>query len=177
MSRGVNKVFLLGHLGQNPQRRELPSGTPVCNATLATNDAWRDRDTSEQRQRTEWHRLVFFDRLAEVVCLYLEKGSQVHIEGSLRSRKWQDPNGQDRYTTEVVVTELQMLGGGSEPNTLPNDGPAQSKDTPAAVQLAKLKAAVGQPTPAKKAGGRHKTKAGKTPVVVNDDIDWDDVPF
>ncbi|MGL5285529.1 MAG: single-stranded DNA-binding protein [Aeromonas sp.] len=113
-SRGVNKVILIGNLGQDPEVRYMPSGGAVTNITLATSDTWRDKQTGEQKERTEWHRVVLFGKLAEVAGEYLRKGSQVYIEGRLQTRKWQDQNGQERYTTEVVVDvggSMQMLGG------------------------------------------------------------------
>ncbi len=110
MARGVNKVILVGNLGQDPETRYLPSGDPVTNIRVATSEQWKDRQTGEQRERTEWHSVVFFNRLAEIAGEYLKKGSQVYIEGSLRTRKWQDRNGNDRYTTEIVASEMQMLG-------------------------------------------------------------------
>lgn len=113
-SRGVNKVILIGHLGQDPEIRYMPSGGAVANLTLATSESWRDKQTGEMREKTEWHRVIIFGKLAEVAGEYLKKGSQVYIEGSLQTRKWQDQSGQDRYTTEVVVNiggTMQMLGG------------------------------------------------------------------
>lgn len=120
MSRGVNKVILIGNLGRDPEIRYMPSGGAVANVTLATSESWRDRQTGEQQERTEWHNVVFFNRLAEIAGEYLRKGSKVYVEGSLRTRKWQGKDGQDRYTTEIVVNEMQMLdsrggGGGSAP--------------------------------------------------------------
>ena len=111
MARGVNKVILLGNLGRDPEVRYTASGSAVANAPLATTDSWRDKASGEQQERTEWHRLVFFGRLAEISGEYLKKGSQVYVEGRLQTRKWQDNNGQDRYTTEIVVNDMQMLGG------------------------------------------------------------------
>lgn len=111
MARGVNKVILIGNLGRDPEVRYLPSGTAVANVGIATSDQWKDKQTGEQQERTEWHNVVFFNRLAEIVGEYLKKGSQVYVEGSLRTRKWQDKNGNDRYTTEIVASEMQMLGG------------------------------------------------------------------
>ncbi|MGL9721745.1 single-stranded DNA-binding protein [Symbiopectobacterium sp.] len=113
-SRGVNKVILVGNLGQDPEVRYLPNGGAVANLTLATSDTWRDKQTGEQKERTEWHRVTLYGKLAEVAGEYLRKGSQVYVEGQLRTRKWQDQSGQDRYTTEVVVDisgSMQMLGG------------------------------------------------------------------
>ncbi|MDU6435140.1 MAG: single-stranded DNA-binding protein, partial [Pantoea sp.] len=111
---GVNKVILVGNLGQDPEVRYMPNGGAVANITLATSESWRDKQTGENKEITEWHRVVLFGKLAEVAGEYLRKGSQVYIEGQLRTRKWQDQGGQDRYTTEVVVNvggTMQMLGG------------------------------------------------------------------
>ncbi|ATF94570.1 Helix-destabilizing protein [Cedecea neteri] len=113
-SRGVNKVLLLGYLGQDPEVRGLPGGGCVATLSLATSDTWRDKATGEQREKTEWHRVVIFNKLAEVAGEYLRKGAQVYIEGALQTRKWQDKSGQDRYTTEIIVNTggtMQMLGG------------------------------------------------------------------
>ncbi|PKH22312.1 ssDNA-binding protein [Enterobacterales bacterium CwR94] len=113
-SRGVNKVILVGNLGQDPEVRYMPNGGAVANITLATSESWRDKQTGENKEVTEWHRVVLFGKLAEVAGEYLRKGSQVYIEGQLRTRKWQDQGGQERYTTEVVVNvggTMQMLGG------------------------------------------------------------------
>jgi single-strand DNA-binding protein len=117
MARGINKVILIGNLGKDPEVRYMPSGSAVTNATLATSETWKDKQSGEKQERTEWHNVVFFNRLAEIAGEYLKKGSKVYVEGSLRTRKWQDKNGQDRYTTEIVANEMQMLdsrgGGGS----------------------------------------------------------------
>jgi len=106
----VNKVILIGNLGKDPETRYAPSGDAICNITLATTDNWRDKATGEKREATEWHRVVFFGKLAEIAGQYLRKGSQVYVEGSLRTRKWQDKDGQDRYTTEIRADEMKMLG-------------------------------------------------------------------
>ncbi len=111
MARGVNKVILIGNLGQDPEVKYMPSGDAVANVSLATTESWKDKQTGEQVEKTEWHRLVFFKRLAEIAGEYLRKGSQVYIEGNLQTRKWQDKSGNDRYTTEIRVREMQMLGG------------------------------------------------------------------
>ncbi len=111
MARGINKVILVGNLGQDPQTRAMPSGKTVVNLRIATTDQWRDKQTGENKENTEWHTVVMFDRLAEIAAEYLRKGSQVYIEGKLRTRKWQDKEGNDRYSTEVVANEMQMLGG------------------------------------------------------------------
>jgi single-strand DNA-binding protein len=111
MARGVNKVILIGNLGADPETRAMPSGTTVANLRIATSESWRDKQTGEQQERTEWHRVALFGRLAEVAGEYLRKGSKVYIEGSLRTRKWQDKEGKDRYSTEIVGNDMQMLGG------------------------------------------------------------------
>ena len=111
MARGINKVILIGNLGADPETRAMPSGTTVANLRIATSESWRDKQTGEQQERTEWHRVALFGRLAEVAGEYLRKGSQVYIEGSLRTRKWQDKQGNERYSTEIVGNDLQMLGG------------------------------------------------------------------
>ena len=111
MARGVNKVILVGHLGKDPEVRYMPSGNAVCNVTLATSDSWKDKQSGEQKDRTEWHNLVFYGRLAEIAGEYLRKGSQAYVEGRLQTRKWQDKSGNDRYTTEIIVNDMQMLGG------------------------------------------------------------------
>jgi len=111
MARGINKVILVGNLGADPETRYTPSGSAVTKIRVATSESWKDRQTGERQERTEWHRVVFFGRLAEIAGEYLKKGSQVYVEGSLRTDKWQDQSGQDRYTTEIVANEMQMLGG------------------------------------------------------------------
>src|SRR5579885_3422355 len=111
MARGVNKVILIGHLGADPETRAMPSGSSVANLRIATTESWRDKQSGEQQERTEWHRVALFGRLAEIASEYLRKGSQVYIEGSLRTRKWQDKQGNERYSTEIVGNEMQMLGG------------------------------------------------------------------
>jgi single-strand DNA-binding protein len=108
-SRGVNKVILVGNLGNEPETRYMPSGGAVTNISVATSEQWKDKQTGQPQERTEWHRVVFFNRLAEIAGEYLHKGSKVYVEGSLRTRKWQDQSGQDRYTTEIVASEMQML--------------------------------------------------------------------
>src|SRR3569833_3388007 len=109
MARGVNKVILIGNLGKDPEVRYMPSGGAVANVTLATSETWKDKQSGQNQERTEWHNVVFFNRLAALAGEYLKKGYKVYVEGSLRTRKWQDKNGQDRYTTEIVAAEKQML--------------------------------------------------------------------
>lgn len=127
-SRGVNKVILIGNLGQDPEVRYMPSGGAVTNITLATSDRWRDKQTGEERERTEWHRVVFMGKIAEIAGEYLKKGAQVYVEGKLQTRKWEDQNGVERYTTEVLVDSfngvMQMLGG------RPEGGQQQNRSQP-----------------------------------------------
>src|SRR6056297_1980091 len=112
-SRGVNKVILVGNLGNDPETRYMPSGGAVTNISVATSEVWKDKQTGQPQERTEWHRVVFFNKLAEIAGEYLRKGSKVYVEGTLRTRKWQGQDGQDRYTTEIVAGEMQMLDGRS----------------------------------------------------------------
>jgi len=142
MARGVNKVTLIGNLGADPEVRYTGNGSAVANIRLATAESWRDKESGEQQERTEWHRIVFFSRLAEIVGEYLKKGSQVYIEGRLQTRKWQDRDGNDRYTTEIVANDMQMLGGrggssdsgGSEYSPAASAAPAVSAPTAAASE-------------------------------------------
>ena len=126
MARGVNKVILLGNLGADPETRYTASGSAVTNIRLATTDSWRDKQSGEQQERTEWHRVVLFGRLAEITAEYLRKGSQCYLEGRLQTRKWQGQDGQDRYSTEIVATEMRLLGGrgGSGGGGAPPRGPS-----------------------------------------------------
>ena len=110
MSRGVNKVILVGNLGNDPETKYAASGSAITNISVATSESWTDKQSGQKQERTEWHRVVGFNRLAEIMGEYLRKGSKVYIEGQLRTRKWQDKEGQDRYTTEIVASEMQMLG-------------------------------------------------------------------
>lgn len=110
MARGVNKVIIVGYLGQDPEVKYMPSGAAVANISVATTEAWKDKNTGEKQERTEWHRIVMFGRMAEIAQEYLRKGSQVYIEGRLQTRKWQAKDGSDRYTTEIVTSDMQMLG-------------------------------------------------------------------
>lgn len=143
MAKGINKVILIGNLGNEPEIRYMPSGGAIASLSIATSESWKDKQTGEQQERTEWHRISIFGRLAEIAGEYLHKGSKVYIEGSLRTRKWQDKNGQDRYTTEIIANELQMLdnkGAGNRENEnspndpgayIPNQRNTQSAPTPA----------------------------------------------
>lgn len=118
MARGINKVILIGNLGTDPEVRYTPNNSPVVTVSIATSTSWRDKQSGEAQERTEWHRVVFFNRLAEIVSEYLKKGSKVYVEGSLRTRKWTDKSGAERYTTEIIANEMQMLDsrGGSAPS-------------------------------------------------------------
>ena len=140
MARGVNKVILVGNLGRDPEMKYTASGAAIANITVATSESWNDKQSGERVEKTEWHRVVAFQRLAEIMGEYLKKGSQVYIEGKLQTRKWQDQNGQDRYTTEVVANDMQMLGsrGGDAGNRgqgagsgFRNNPPAQQQAAPA----------------------------------------------
>lgn len=131
MARGVNKVTLIGNLGNDPEVRYSGNGNAVANVSLATAESWRDKDSGEQQERTEWHRVVFFGRLAEIVSEYLHKGSQIYVEGRLQTNKWQDKEGNDRYTTQIVANEMQMLGGrgGTSNNKEPAPEPGDIVDS------------------------------------------------
>ena len=148
MARGVNKAIILGSLGQDPDIRYTAGGAAVANISIATNEQWKDKESGEMQERTEWHRVVFFGRLAEIVGEYLRKGSQVYVEGRIQTRKWQDKEGKDRYTTEIVANEMQMLGSKSGGTT------ASFDQTPPAEQSAPATAGASS----------------------NDDFD-DDIPF
>ncbi len=136
MARGVNKVIIVGNLGKDPETRYMPSGSAVTNLRIATTEAWKDKQTGEAQERTEWHAVAMFGRLAEIAAEYLRKGSQVYIEGKLRTRKWQDKEGKDRYTTEIVADEMQMLGskgGGAGASAPRSSSQLRSQPRPAAV--------------------------------------------
>jgi single-strand DNA-binding protein len=130
MARGINKVIIVGNLGQDPETRYMPNGKAVTNLRVATSESWKDKQTGEQREQTEWHSIVMYDRLAEIAAEYLRKGSQVYLEGKLRTRKWQDKEGRDRYTTEVQASEMQMLGGrgGGGAGTQSRSAPRPERD-------------------------------------------------
>ena len=135
MARGVNKVILVGNLGADPETRSMPSGTTVTNIRIATSESWKDKASGAQQERTEWHSIALFGRLGEIAAEYLRKGSQVYIEGRLRTRKWQDKSGNDRYTTEIVANEMQMLGsraggaGGEMSRESARSAPRAARDT------------------------------------------------
>jgi single-strand DNA-binding protein len=130
MARGINKVILVGNLGADPEMRYMPSGKAVANIRIATSEGWTDKQTGDKQERTEWHAVVMFEKLAEIASQYLRKGSQVYVEGSLRTRKWQDKEGKDRYTTEIVCREMQMLGSARDGATRQQPA-AQQQSQPA----------------------------------------------
>ncbi|MEM1243544.1 MAG: single-stranded DNA-binding protein [Pseudomonadota bacterium] len=137
MARGINKVILIGNLGADPEMRYMPSGGAIANLRIATTETWKDKQTGEQQEQTEWHRVVYFNRLGEIAGEYLKKGSKVFVEGSIRTRKWQDKEGNDRYTTEIIGRELQMLdskGGGNY--QAQSHAPAAKASAPAAASPA-----------------------------------------
>ena len=135
MARGVNKVILIGNLGKDPEIRYTAGGAAIANVTIATSESWKDKNTGENVEKTEWHRVVFFNRLAEIVGEYVKKGSKIYVEGRLQTRKWQDQQGQDRYTTEIVANEMQMLdsrgAGGSSSFNQDTSGGSQYNQAPA----------------------------------------------
>ena len=128
MARGINKVIIVGNLGADPDSRAMPSGNAVTNINVATSESWNDRDTGEKQEKTEWHRVVFFNRLAEIAAQYLKKGSQVYVEGKLQTRKWEDKEGNERWTTEVVANQMQMLGDRMS-NDMSNDNASSSQSS------------------------------------------------
>jgi single-strand DNA-binding protein len=140
MARGINKVILVGNLGKDPETRYMPNGKAVTNFSIATSESWTDKQSGDKQERTEWHNIVMFEKLAEIAAEYLRKGSQVYVEGSLRTRKWQDKEGKDRYTTEIVARDMQMLGGrggaagGGGMGGGGMGGESQSRSRPAAVE-------------------------------------------
>ena len=166
MARGINKAILIGNLGNDPDIRYTASGTAIANISLATAESWRDKNSGEQQERTEWHRIVFFGRLAEIVGEYLRKGSQIYVEGRIQTRKWQDKEGNDRYSTEVVANEMQMLGGrGGASAPMNTDLPRQTGNQARAPEARNT-----APRPDKSAPA---ARSGAAPA---DDFD-DDIPF
>ncbi len=140
MARGINKVILVGNLGADPDTRYMPSGKAVTNIRLATSESWKDKQTGDMQERAEWHSIVMYDKLGEIAAEYLRKGSQVYIEGKIRTRKWQDKEGKDRYTTEIIADQMQMLGGrggggaSSEPRSSSRQAPASEERSAAPVE-------------------------------------------
>lgn len=174
MARGINKVILVGNLGNDPETRYMPSGGAVTNISVATSESWKDKQTGQPQERTEWHRVVFFNRLAEIAGEYLKKGSKVYVEGSLRTRKWQGQDGQDRYTTEIVGAEMQMLDsrGGGQGAPYPDSG---GYDQSAPPMAARQGAAAPGGAPSAGAPPAGAPPAG-APAGNFDDFD-DDIPF
>lgn len=158
MARGINKVILIGNCGRDPEVRYTAGGAAVCNVILATSEQWKDRQTGQNQERTEWHRVVLFGKLGEIAGEYLKKGAQVYIEGRLQTRKWQDQNGQERYTTEIVASDMQMLGGRRGGDQTSGDQPQESGPS------AQTSGATGSGQPSDSGGGNF------------DDFD-DDIPF
>ncbi len=130
MARGINKVILVGNLGNDPDVRYTAGGAAVANVSIATTEAWKDRESGEMQEKTEWHKVVFFGKLAEIVAEYVKKGSQIYIEGRLQTRKWQDKEGNERYTTEIVANEMQMLGGRSSGGGGSGGSPERERPAP-----------------------------------------------
>lgn len=157
MARGINKVILIGHVGREPEIRQPASGQIICTVSLATSAMWKDRQTGEKQERTEWHRVICFGRLAEIARDYIHKGTRLYVEGSLRTQKWQDQQGNDRYTTEIIAADLQMLDSKS--------GTATNYEHPATSNAA-----------AEYSGKKNKTASPETPQDVFAEID-DDIPF
>ena len=162
----VNKVILIGNLGRDPETRYLPSGGAVTNISIATTDTWKDKTSGEKKEATEWHRVVFFNRLAEIAGEYLKKGSQIYVEGRLRTRKWQDKEGQDKYTTEIVCDTMQMLGGRQGMGEGGARGAERGGDRGDTSESRGAPAPEGRPAPA----------GAKKPAGKFDDME-DDIPF
>jgi single-strand DNA-binding protein len=161
----VNKVILIGNLGKDPEVRYMPSGKAVANVTLATNEVWKDRNTGEKQERTEWHRVSFFSPLAEIVGQYLRKGSPVYVEGRLQTRKWQAQDGQDRYTTEIIANEMKMLGGRGDGGGGGGSAPFDSQESE------------GGPPAARAPSGPAAARSSSQPPPGPDNGFDDDIPF
>ncbi len=169
-SRGINKAILIGNLGADPETRYTANGTAVTNVNLATSDSWKDKQSGEMQERTEWHKIVFFARLAEVAGEYLRKGSKIYVEGRIQTRKWQGQDGQDRYTTEIVCNEMQMLdsrGGGQGGGSAPFGGGQQQQRPPQQQQQQQQQYQQPQGQPQRQPAGD---------PGFDDDLD-DDIPF
>lgn len=170
-SRGINKAIIVGNLGNDPEMRYLPNGTAVTTISVATSESWTDKNTGQPQERTEWHRIEAFGKLAEIMGQYLRKGSQVYIEGSIRTDKWQDQSGQDRYSTKIRADQLQMLGGRSEGQ---GGGTANFNQAPAQQQQ---QPAMNQAAPQQQAPNQFAGKKFETPQMDNDDDFGEDIPF
>ena len=172
MARGINKVILIGNLGKDPEVRYMPNGSAVATLTVATSETWKDKQTGQAQEKTEWHRVVYFNRLGEIAGEYLKKGSKIYVEGSLRTRKWQDQSGQDRWSTEIVGNELQMLDGkGSTGSTLDD-----SRDFSGFDQFPEASFSSGAPSAPKAPSYPSKKSEPSQPVERVVDFD-DDIPF
>ena len=149
MARGINKVILVGNVGADPEVRYMPNGNAVASLSIATSETWKDKQTGEKQDRTEWHRAVLYNRLGEIAGEYVKKGAKVYVEGSLRTRKWQDQQGVERYTTEIIVNDMQLLDGRGATNTDASSAPAQnryqSKERPQANTQSASPAAMAEP--------------------------------
>lgn len=189
MARGINKVIIVGNLGQDPEVRYMPQGGAVASISVATSEAWTDKSTNERKEQTEWHRIVFYNRLAEIAGEYLRKGSKIYIEGKLRTRKWQDQQGIDRYTTEIIASEMQMLDGRPEdqqggqgyqqPAPQQQAAPQQQMQQPANNQRPQQQGYQQQPQRQPAPAG-YQPKIGRSPnrPPMEPPIDFDDdIPF
>lgn len=166
MARGLNKVMIMGNLGADPEVRYLPSGSAVTNIRVATSESWKDRQTGEKQERTEWHRIVLFNRLGEIAAQYLRKGSKVFVEGSIRTNKWQDQSGADRYTTEIIASSMQLMDAKGSGGSAPFDQNDQMGDMP--QDMAAM--------PSSNVGQRPASAKAPQPVMADEAFD-DDVPF
>ena len=178
MTRGINKVILVGNLGKDPEVRYTADSRAIANITIATSEQWKDKNTGQTNEKTEWHRVVMFNRLGEIAGEYLKKGSQVYIEGKLQTRKWQDQNGQDRYTTEIVANEMQMLGGrgGGGGSADYNDAPAQQQGG-GMQQQSSYQQQGGGAAPRQGGGMPPQQQSNSAPPTSNYDGFDDDIPF
>lgn len=159
MARGLNKVMIMGNLGTDPEVRYMPNGGAVTNIRVATSESWKDKQTGEKQERTEWHRIVLYNRLAEIAAQYLRKGSRVFVEGAIRTNKWQDQSGNDRYTTEIIANSMQLMdskGSGGSPSSAPMDD--EMMNAPPAM------------------GSQNKPASAKSATTLDEDFD-DDIPF
>lgn len=179
MARGVNKVILIGNVGQDPEVKYMPSGGAVTNISLATSETWKDKNTGQPQERTEWHRVVFFNRLGEIAGEYLKKGSKVYVEGALRTRKWQAQDGTDRYTTEIVASEMQMLDGrqsdGSDGHQQ-GGGNQQGQARPKNNAMTPTGGQSNQQAQNRSHGAQHNQAPQQNPPAGFDSFD-DDIPF
>ena len=169
MARGVNKVILIGNLGKDPEVKYFPNGDAFCNTTLATSENWTDKASGEKKERTEWHNVVFTKKLAEIVGQYLKKGSKVYVEGSLRTRKWQDKEGHDRYTTEVVCQDMQMLDGRGEGSASMGSGGSEGGGYSRSSGYSKPAAGGGAPAA--------RQQSAPPPAMEDSGFSDDDIPF